>query len=93
MRQIRVSRIDTNRDPGVPGAVWYSGAGSINEPTPPTPAEAAFERLQAAASEPLTIDAYYEVLPEPPEVDVQHNDHVMKYWTWRLDRLEAKRNG
>jgi hypothetical protein len=74
MRQICVTRIDTNRDPGIPGAVWYGGIGSFNEPTPAPP----------------TIDAYYEALPEPPQ---QHNDHVMTYWTWRLDRLEARRNG
>jgi hypothetical protein len=32
-----------------------------------------------------------ELLPLPP--DLQQNDHVMRYWAWRLDRMEAKRNG
>jgi len=96
MRQIRVSRIDTSRDPGIPGAVWYGGAGSINEPAP-----RAFEPHWMGGYEALLppdhplltqppLDQYYEQLPEPP---AQHNDHVMKYWTWRLDRLEARRNG
>jgi hypothetical protein len=64
MRQIRVSRIDVSRDPGVPGAVWYSGTGSINEPTP-EPA-------------PMTIDAYYEVLPEPPVPELSARDRLWK---------------
>jgi hypothetical protein len=71
MRQIRVSRIDTSRDPGVPGAVWYSGAGSINEPTP-TP-------------EPPTIDVYYEALPEPPEPS-PISDETGKKWQMALEQ-------
>jgi hypothetical protein len=27
----------------------------------------------------------------PP--DTQQNDHVMRYWNWRLDRMGAKRDG
>jgi hypothetical protein len=27
----------------------------------------------------------------PPPSDLQQNDHVMRYWNWRLDRMEAKR--
>jgi hypothetical protein len=26
-----------------------------------------------------------------PPSDLQQNDHVMRYWNWRLDRMEAKR--
>jgi hypothetical protein len=32
--------------------------------------------------------APFELLPPS---DLQHNDHVMRYWNWRLDRMEAKR--
>ena len=28
-------------------------------------------------------------LPPPPS-DMQQNDHVMRYWLWRLDRMEAR---
>ena len=43
-----------------------------------------------ASPTPATPEPPLELLPEPPE---QHNDHVMNYWNWRLDRLEAKRHG
>ena len=35
----------------------------------------------------------YQSMPLPPPSDMQQNDHVMRYWNWRLDRMEAKRNG
>jgi hypothetical protein len=45
----------------------------------------------------VTINRVEETQPEPvellPSSDMQQNDHVMKYWAWRLDRMEAKRNG
>ena len=34
----------------------------------------------------------WDLAPLPPPSDPQHNDHVMRYWTWRLDRME-KRDG
>ena len=33
----------------------------------------------------------WDLAPLPP--DTQQNDHVMKYWNWRLDRMGAKRDG
>ena len=30
------------------------------------------------------------LLELPPPSDLQQNDHVMQYWNWRLDRMEAK---
>jgi len=34
----------------------------------------------------------WDLAPLPPS-DMQQNDHVMRYWMWRLDRMEAIRNG
>ena len=34
----------------------------------------------------------WDLAPLPPP-DLQQNDHVMRYWNWRLDRIGAKRNG
>jgi hypothetical protein len=34
----------------------------------------------------------WDLAPLPPP-DTQQNDHVMKYWNWRLDRMGAKRDG
>jgi len=34
----------------------------------------------------------WDLAPLPPPSDPQQNDHVMRYWTWRLDRME-KRDG
>ena len=34
----------------------------------------------------------WDLAPLPPP-DTQQNDHVMRYWNWRLDRMEAKRDG
>jgi hypothetical protein len=33
----------------------------------------------------------WDLAPLPP--DTQQNDHVMRYWNWRLDRMGAKRDG
>jgi len=45
----------------------------------------------------VTIHRVEETQPAPVELpppsDLQQNDHVMRYWGWRLDRMEAKRNG
>jgi len=76
---------------GVGAASWIGGLDPLPaSPTPATPISA-FELQQQ----------YYEQLPPPPEPEpvqelqqyYQHNDHVMTYWMWRLDRLEAKRHG
>jgi hypothetical protein len=34
----------------------------------------------------------WDLAPLPPP-DTQQNDHVMRYWNWRLDRMGAKRDG
>jgi len=33
----------------------------------------------------------WDLAPLPPP-DTQQNDHVMRYWNWRLDRMGAKRD-
>ena len=45
----------------------------------------------------VTINRVEDTQPDepvelPPASDMQQNDHVMRYWSWRLDRMEAKRN-
>jgi len=60
--------------------VWIGGL----DPLPASPTPATPEPVQE-------LQQYYEQLPPPPPE--QHNDHVMNYWNWRLDRLEAKRHG
>jgi hypothetical protein len=45
--------------------------------------------LLVTRSEPAS-EAPLELLPPS---DMQQNDHVMRYWSWRLDRMEAKCNG
>ena len=80
-------RGDAEHDPmflrpaGVGGA-WVGGL----DPLPASPTPATPEPVQE-------LQQYYEQLPPPPEPEPQHNDHVMTYWMWRLDRMEAKRNG
>jgi hypothetical protein len=34
----------------------------------------------------------WDLAPLPPP-DTQQNDHVLRYWNWRLDRMGAKRDG
>ena len=96
-------RGDAEHDPMFPrpagvGGAWVGGL----DPLPASPTPATPEPVQE-------LQQYYEQLPPPPETqkpphphadthpddlpDQQHNDHVMTYWMWRLDRLEAKRNG
>ena len=60
------------RQPSMPGAFWYSGAGSINEPTP----------------EPLTIDAYYEVLPEPPLLGTPAHPETAARWKAAVEKAD-----
>ena len=56
--------------------VWYDGAVTLTPPTEPQ----------------ATPSPKWDLAPLPPPSDLQQNDHVLKYWDWRLDRLEAKRN-
>jgi len=81
---LKFIRSDADHDPMFPRpkGAWVSGLDPLPLPASPTP----------ATPEPVQeLQQYYEQLPEPlPE---QHNDHVMNYWNWRLDRLEAKRHG
>ena len=77
-----IPRGDADHDPMFPRpkGAWVSGLNPL--PASPTP----------ATPEPVQeLQQYYEQLPPPPPE--QHNDHVMNYWNWRLDRLEAKRHG
>ena len=32
----------------------------------------------------------WDLAPLPPPSDPQQNDHVMRYWNWRLDRMERR---
>jgi hypothetical protein len=63
-------RGDTEHDPmfSRPSYAWYSGLGPF--PVSPTPA--------APEPKPVTIDAYYEVLPEPPEPELSDRDRLWK---------------
>jgi hypothetical protein len=79
---LKFIRGDADHDPMFPRpkGAWVSGLNPL--PASPTP----------ATPEPVQkLQEYYEQLPPPPPE--QHNDHVMNYWNWRLDRLEAKRHG
>ena len=80
-------RGDADHDPMFPrpAGVWGAWVGGL-DPLPASPTPATPEPVQE-------LQQYYEQLPEPVSLPEQHNDHVMTYWNWRLDRLEAKRNG
>ena len=80
-------RGDADHDPMFPrpAGVWGAWVGGL-DPLPASPTPATPEPVQE-------LQRYYEQLPPPPEPEPQHNDHVMTYWMWRLDRMEAKRNG
>jgi len=80
-------RGDAEHDPMFPrpAGVWGAWVGGL-DPLPASPTPATPEPVQE-------LQQYYEQLPEPVSLPEQHNDHVMTYWNWRLDRLEAKRNG
>ena len=76
-----IPRGDADHDPMFPRpkGAWVSGLD-------PLPAS-----LTPATPEPVQeLQQYYEQLPEPPE---QHNDHVVAYWNWRIDRMEARLHG
>ena len=78
-----IPRGDADHDPMFPRlkGAWVSSL----DPLPASPTPATPEPVQE-------LQQYYEQLPPPPPPE-QHNDHVMNYWNWRLDRLEAKRHG
>ena len=65
-----------NRDPMFSGH-WY-GPGDTLPSGPTAPVE--------------VPSPQWDLAPLPPPSDPQQNDHVMRYWTWRLDRME-KRDG
>ena len=53
-----------------------------------------------ADAKPEQLNPYQTEVPSPtwdlaplPPPDAQQNDHVLRYWNWRLDRIGAKRNG
>lgn len=71
-------RGDADHDPMFPRPAGVGGAWVGGlDPLPASPT-------------PATPEPLPELPPEPPE---QHNNHVMTYWMWRLDRLEEKRRG
>ena len=76
-----IPRGDADHDPMFPRpkGAWVSGL----DPLPASPTPATPEPVQE-------LQQYYEQLPEPPE---QHNDHVVAYWNWRIDRMEARLHG
>ena len=81
-RRLRaIPRGDADHDPMFPRlkGAWVSGL----DPLPASPTPATPEPVQE-------LQQYYEQLPEPPE---QHNDHVVAYWNWRIDRMEARLHG
>ena len=82
-----IPRGDADHDPMFPrpAGVWGAWVGGL-DPLPASPTPATPEPVQE-------LQRYYEQLPPPPEPEPQHNDHVMTYWMWRLDRMETKRNG
>jgi hypothetical protein len=76
-RTLEFSRGPADRDP-LFEPIWYDGFElTVTPPTAP---------VQAPGPK-------WDLAPLPPASDMQQNDHVMRYWNWRLDRLEAKRNG
>jgi len=79
-RTLKVSRGRADRDPMF-APVWYDGTEMLV--TVPVRDWAAL----GAGPGPV------ELAELPPPSDMQQNDHVMRYWTWRLDRMEARRNG
>jgi len=46
--------------------------------------------MDVLATPGLTPSSISVLLELPPPSDLQQNDHVMRYWNWRLDRMEAK---
>ncbi len=57
--------------------IWYDGVVTLSPP-----------------SEPAQVPSpQWDLAPLPPLSQPQQNDHVMRYWNWRLDCLEAKCNG
>jgi len=47
----------------------------------------AMDVLATPGLTPSSVSVLLELLPPS---DLQQNDHVMRYWNWRLDRMEAK---
>jgi hypothetical protein len=74
-RPLEFSRGPADRDPMFE-PIWYDGVElKLTIPTAPV-------------QEPGPT---WDLAPLPPPSDLQQNDHVMRYWSWRLDRMEAKR--
>ena len=54
--------------------VWYDGGAVTTLPS-----------MVAGREE---VSPQWDLAPLP--FDLQQNDHVMRYWMWRLDRMERK---
>ena len=68
-----------DRDPMF-APVWYVGNETLSLPS------------NTVQTMPNAPGPRWDLAPLPPP-DTQQNDHVMRYWSWRLDRMENKRNG
>ena len=81
---VTFKRGDADHDPMFPPPGftphWMNGYEFLLPPDHPLRAQPA----------PATPEPPLELLPEPPE---QHNDHVVAYWNWRIDRMEARLHG
>ena len=85
-RPLEISIGPADRDPMFMPA-WYDGLELTVTP-----------KCGLAPLSPLTEPVQvpgprWDFAPLPPPSDLQQNDHVMRYWNWRLDRLEGKRDG
>ena len=95
-RPLEVSIGPADRDPMFK-PVWYSENDTLTPPTPPelepvTVEERRRKGLPDYPKPPLGPSPQWDLAPLPPP-DTQQNDHVMRYWNWRLDRMGAKRDG
>jgi len=76
-RPLEFSRGPADRDPMF-APIWYDGLElTVTPPTAPAPD---------------VPSPQWDLAPLPPP-DTQQNDHVMRYWNWRLDHMGAKRDG
>ena len=91
-RNERIKDIEPERDPGPVRLRAIPRGDADHDPMFPRPKGAWVSGLDPlpASPTPATPEPLLELLPEPPE---QHNDHVVAYWNWRIDRMEARLHG
>ena len=100
-RPLEISRGPADRDPMFE-PIWYDGSDTLEErrrkglpdyPKPPLGPRGGLAPLSPLTEPEQVPGPRWDFAPLPPPSDLQQNDHVMRYWNWRLDRLEGKRNG